>query len=143
MNDNLPWYTIGSSIFKKGKYIRQTSSLDSFAIISLKIEPYLAKQRAVFINQITEIDLGRKKSYPLQAKNKETLLDLQMICSGVILGIEAACLALKTKSFVIATIKVTAIKAVVHPVDFHSKAFEKATKSALLEAFNEVELIKV
>ena len=28
--------------------------------------------------------------YPLPEKNEETLLDLQMICSGVILGIEAA-----------------------------------------------------
>ena len=66
-----------------------------------------------------------------------------MICSGVILGIEAACLDLKTKSFVIGSIKVTALKAVVHPVYSYSIAFERATKSALLEDFNEVELIKV
>ena len=53
-----------------------------------------------------------------------------MICSGVILGIEAACLDLESKSFAIAGIKVTALKAIVHPVDSSEKIFKTATKLA-------------
>lgn len=66
-----------------------------------------------------------------------------MICPGVISGIEAACLDLESKSFAIASIKVTALKAIVHPIDSSKRSFERATKLALLEAFDEVKLIKI
>jgi hypothetical protein len=66
-----------------------------------------------------------------------------MICSGVILGIEAACLDLESKSFAISGIEVTALKAIVYPVDSSDKSFKIATKLALLEAFDEMKLIKI
>lgn len=142
-NNSLSWCTIGQSIIKKGKYIRQTSSFDSFAIISLKIEPYLIQEVAVFVNKITEVDLGFKTLYPLQQRDTETLETLQTICSGVILGIEAVVSDRKLMPKINTTIKVTALKAIYHPVDSHYRAFKMATISALSEALGEVKLIEI
>ena len=136
-DNNLSWYTIDRSIVKEGKCLRQSCCPGMFAIVTLKIEPYkdTKKRVAAFKNKITEIDYGRGVSSPEES-------DLQMICSGVILGIEAACLGLESQ-LAVAKIKVTALKAVVHPVDSHSGAFKIATRSALLEAFKETKLIKI
>lgn len=142
-NNDLSWCTIEQSIIIKGKYIRQTSSFDSFAIIHFKIEPYPVKEKAIFVNKITEVDLGFKTLYPLQQRDTETLEILQTICSGVILGIEAVVSDRKLMPKINTTIKVTALKAIYHPVDSHSKAFKMATISALLEAFNKVKLIEI
>ena len=107
----------------------------------MKIEPYSVKEVAIFENKIAEINLGKKTLYPLLKKNEETLNILQTICSGVILGIEAACLGLDSQIAVAS--KVTALKASFHTVDSHYRAFKMATKSALLEALGEVKLIKI
>lgn len=89
-NNNLPWYTIEKSIIKKGKYLRQSSGSNSFAIINFKMDPYPVQEKALFVNKITNINLGFKTLYPLQQKDRETLEILQTTCSDVILGIEAA-----------------------------------------------------
>lgn len=49
---------------------------------------------------------------------------------------------LDSKSFA-ASLKVTALKAIVHPVDSSEKSFKTATKLALLAAFDEMELINI
>ncbi|VEP11296.1 hypothetical protein H1P_10081 [Hyella patelloides LEGE 07179] len=151
-NNYLSWYTIERALTKEGRFIRQSSGTNSFAIITLKIEPITNKQIAIFANKIAKINLGYNILYPLQQKDSETSDILQTINSGVILGIEAACLNLEPpdckdsglpKHYGISGIKVTALKALFHPIDSHSRAFKMATKSVLLAAFQEVKLIKI
>lgn len=141
-NSSLPWYTISYKITIKAKYIRQTSSLDCFAIAILKLEPYCNKKVAIFENNLKAIDTGYKILYPQENNNQDTIDIVNTISKGIILGIETACLDSK-KYYLIGGIKVTAISAKYHPVDSRQQCYKIATHSALLKVFSEANLISL
>lgn len=145
-DSNLPWYTITLQTTVEGRYIRQTSSMDSFAIVTLKLEPYPNKKVAIFDSQISEIDVGYAILYPQKnsdwaqptLRDRDTVDTVKTICEGICQGIETACLDLEQKQHLVGGIKVMALDAKYHPVDSRPRSYQIATHLALLEAFKRV-----
>ena len=143
LDKDLPKYTIASATKVKAKYIRQTSSIDCFAIANLEVRPYGNKEIAVFNNQILEIDVGYAVLYPQQNSDRDTIETLNTICQGVIEGIKKACLDLDKKPYLIGGIEAIVTDALYHPVDSRPQCYEIAVCSALLKVFERVDLIKL
>ncbi|MDJ0534127.1 MAG: hypothetical protein QNJ70_16855 [Xenococcaceae cyanobacterium MO_207.B15] len=117
--------------------------MDSFAIVTLKLEPYQDKKLVIFDNQISEIDVGYAILYPQQNKDCDTINTVDIICQGICAGIETACIDLKEKQHLVRGIKVTGIAAKYHPIDSRSHSYQITTHLALLEAFEQVGLTKM
>ena len=138
---NLPWYTISTAVKTEASFIR-TGSAHGFAIVNLEVQPHPNKQVAIFSDRIAEINCGTVL-YSLKNSDRDTIEILEIIVSGIVRGIEKACLDLEQKSYLVGGIEIIVTSAKFHPINSRFYCYERAVHLALLKIFEESNLIEV
>lgn len=105
-------YTISSPASGQGRYIRQTSSADSFGVITLRLEPYRGLEPFVLVWQVTEEQIPSE------------------FIPAVIAGIQQAVHQERMVGGGLTHIQVVVVDGAFHPVDSHARAYLRATRLA-------------
>lgn len=116
-------YTIRTPTTGKGRYVRQSSSADSFGIITLQLEPYSGPEAFLLVWQVTEEQIPGE------------------FIPGVIEGIRRAAQQERAEGAQLTHIKVVVVDGAFHPVDSHARAYTLATLLAFEEALTSTSLI--
>ncbi|MDQ2716559.1 MAG: hypothetical protein M3Z08_16765 [Chloroflexota bacterium] len=118
-------YTISAPATGKGRYVRQSSSADSFGIIILRLEPYTGPTPFLLVWQVTE------EQIPWE------------FLPGVVQGIRQAAQQERAEDGWLTHIKVTVVDGAFHPVDSHARAYARATMLAFEDALTQTSLVPV
>lgn len=118
-------YTISQSIVAKGKFIRQSSGPNQFAIVDFIIEPYQGNTHFLLEWCVTEAQIP------------------DYYIPGIIEGIKEAAIEGLAEHKPIINIKIRVIDGAYNPIDSKIISYRIATKIAFRQALSEVKIVAV